>query len=59
MGNFDIYIRAVPHRFSACERAEISKAAYIDKVECVPSGLWDQHPGLIRFAIAKGLKLYH
>lgn len=56
MGNFDPDLQAIPHTFSACASAGISKTTHIDKVECVPSGLWDQHPGLIRLAIVEGLK---
>ena len=56
MGNFDCDLRAVPHMFSACERAEISKTTHIEKDECVSSGLCDQHPSVIRFAMTKGLK---
>lgn len=56
MENFDPDLRAVPHAFSDCERAEVSKTTHIDEVECLPSDLWDQHPSLIRFATAKGLK---
>lgn len=58
-GNFNCDLRAVPHTFSACERAEISKTTHINKVEDAPNGLWDQQPNLIRCATAKGLSYYH
>lgn len=54
--NFDPDLWAVPHAFSDCERVEMSKTTHIDEVERLPSDLWDQHPSLIRFATAKGLK---